>query len=497
MIDESLKEKISANEQKLKSLFNLKKNIIKKTSNKINPPNKISQINLNSINNTKNVNIKKEKINAFINSKENQKNLINLDLSQILNTNINLNTKLINYTKFKSFLNPTINDNNKDNKNINNNKKPQQKFKRLENYINKKSINNLPKKKKKLKNISKSQPNKIETAERTERTERLKRNNSISKPNNLDFTVSSFLQQKKMSKSFDFNLTYERFIENETKKNEKILQLKKSREKFEKKIFPHKPKINEKSKKLNKSITDNFLIRLENYKKNRIKKDEILKKNILKDEEERINKNNFLIKHKKLKKKRLNDSMDKIYNNKDSITESVNKLFDWDKKRKERLENEIKKLNLIEKNGHIPKINKTKIFKKDKIIKKIFDRLYNQDKYMFEFKKQLLTQESTPKFYSFLNKTKSQKNISYNMQKLISSNSNDNIKEKEEDDKVNIETDLTINNNEKIKTVNNTERIINKNNYKNKPYTKEKQSKNMIVVIRKVKSQKDILNKDK
>lgn len=300
-----------------------------------------------------------------------------------------------------------------------------------------------------------------------------------------------------MSKSFDFNLTYERFIENETKKNEKILQLKKSREKFEKKIFPHKPKINEKSKKLNKSITDNFLIRLENYKKNRIKKDEILKKNILKDEEERINKNNFLIKHKKLKKKRLNDSMDKIYNNKDSITESVNKLFDWDKKRKERLENEIKKLNLIEKNGHIPKINKTKIFKKDKIIKKIFDRLYNQDKYMFEFKKQLLTQESTPKFYSFLNKTKSQKNISYNMQKLISSNSNDNIKEKEEDDKVNIETDLTINNNEKIKTVNNTERIINKNNYKNKPYTKEKQSKNMIVVIRKVKSQKDILNKDK
>lgn len=147
MIDESLKEKISANEQKLKSLFNLKKNIIKKTSNKINPPNKISQINLNSINNTKNVNIKKEKINAFINSKENQKNLINLDLSQILNTNINLNTKLINYTKFKSFLNPTINDNNKDNKNINNNKKPQQKFKRLENYINKKSINNLPKKK--------------------------------------------------------------------------------------------------------------------------------------------------------------------------------------------------------------------------------------------------------------------------------------------------------------------------------------------------------------
>ena len=188
--------------------------------------------------------------------------------------------------------------------------------------------------------------------------------------------------------------------------------------------------------------------------------------------------------------------MDKIYNKK-NITESLNKLFDWDKKRKEKIENEIKKQNLIEKNRHIPKINKTKIFKKDKLIKKIFDRLYNQDKYIFEFKKQLLTQESTPKFYSILNKTKSQKKISYNMPKIISSNSNDNIKEKGEEKKVNMETDLTINNNE-IKTVNNTDRItFNKYNNKNESSTKEKISKNMIVVIRKIKSQKDILNKDK
>ena len=493
MIDDSLKEKITANEQKLKSLFNLKKNKIKKTSNIKNPPKKIAQINLNSIDNTKNVNIKKEKINAFISSKENHKNLINLDLSRILNTNVNLNTKLINYTKFNSFIKPTTN-NNKEDKNII--KKPQKKFKGLESFINIKPNKNLPKKNKKLKNISKSQPNKTERTETTERTERTKRKNSISKSNNLDFTISSFLQHKKLSKSFDFNLTYERFIENETKKNERILQLKKNREKFEKKIFPHKPQINEKSKKLYKSITDDFLIRLENDKKKRIKKDEILKKNILKDEEEKINKNNFLMKHKKLKKKRLNDSMDKIYNKK-NITESLNKLFDWDKKRKEKIENEIKKQNLIEKNRHIPKINKTKIFKKDKLIKKIFDRLYNQDKYIFEFKKQLLTQESTPKFYSILNKTKSQKKISYNMPKIISSNSNDNIKEKGEEKKVNMETDLTINNNE-IKTVNNTDRItFNKYNNKNESSTKEKISKNMIVVIRKIKSQKDILNKYK
>ena len=487
MIDQSLKEKISANDQKLKSLFNLKKNINNKTSNIINPSKKKSKISLNNITN---LDIKKEKTNSsFVNisNKENQRNLINLDISRILNTNVNLNTKLINYEKFHSFIKPTKNI--KEEKN--DKKKPQIKLKGLECFINiKQSNNNLSKKNKKLKNISKSLPNKTDRSEKTERTQR---NISISKSNKLE---NVFFSQKKMSKSFDFNLTYERFIENETKKNSKILKLKKNREKIEKKIFPHQPKINKKSKKLNKSITDDFLIRLEKYKKSQIEKDEILKKNILKDEEEKINKNNFLIKQKKLKKKRLNDSVDKIYNNK-TITESVNKLFDWDKKRKEKLENEIKKQNLIEKKGHMPKINKNKLYnKKDKIMKKIFDRLYNKNKYMFGFKKELLTQESsTPKFNSFLNKTKSQKNISYNITKIVSSNPDINIKEKDNVKKIQNDNVSTINNNDtEVNSINNTDRVVLNN--KNETNIKENNKKNIIVVIRKIKSQVDIINKN-
>jgi hypothetical protein len=508
MIDQSLKEKISANDQKLKSLFNLKKNINNKTSNIINPSKKKSKISLNNITN---LDIKKEKTNSsFVNisNKENQRNLINLDISRILNTNVNLNTKLINYEKFHSFIKPTKNI--KEEKN--DKKKPQIKLKGLECFINiKQSNNNLPKKNKKIKNISKSQPNKTDRSEKTERTQR---NISISKSNKLE---NVFFSQKKMSKSFDFNLTYERFIENETKKNSKILKLKKNREKIEKKIFPHQPKINKKSKKLNKSITDDFLIRLEKYKKSQIEKDEILKKNILKDEEEKINKNNFLIKQKKLKKKRLNESVDKIYNNK-TITESVNKLFDWDKKRKEKLQKEIKKQALIEKNIHIPKINKSKntIFKKDKIIQKIFDRLYNNNKYIFEFKKELLTEESTPKFNSLLNKTNSQPNISYNLKKIISSRSGFNKKYKEEviiNEKIcdtdNYNNTINDNNNDdEIKIINNTDRMvfnnidnnINKTSF-SREYKEDKEekskTKSLIVVIRKVKSQIDILNKKK
>ena len=132
MIDQSLKEKISANDQKLKSLFNLKKNINNKTSNIINPSKKKSKISLNNITN---LDIKKEKTNSsFVNisNKENQRNLINLDISRILNTNVNLNTKLINYEKFHSFIKPTKNI--KEEKN--DKKKPQIKLKGLECFIN-------------------------------------------------------------------------------------------------------------------------------------------------------------------------------------------------------------------------------------------------------------------------------------------------------------------------------------------------------------------------
>ena len=464
MIEESLKSKISANEKKIKSLFTVKQKSKNKITQKINPSKKLSKLALmnKELRNKPNISKEKLKINSFIINKENNKNLINLELSPILKTNMNTNNNknmLVNKEKekFDSFTKPSLK---------NKKYKPKIKYKELECFINIKNQNNYinsqkPKKASKTKDLSQSLslPNK---------QEKVRRNFFKSKTNlsNLDYT-------KKLSKSFDFNLTYERFIENETKKKERISKLKKKREKFEKKIYPHQPKINEKSKKLTKSITDDFLIRLEKYKKDQIEKEENLKQTVMKYEEEKINKNNFL----KLYKKRTNGSIDKSSNRTIIITESVNKLYDWDKKRKQKIENEIKRQDLIEKKGHVPKINKN-YQKKDKIIQKIFDRLYNKNQYVFEFKKEILTQESTPKFQSLLNKNNNKVNISFNY-------SNNNAKFDN--------SDSTLNNYEDDKVINNTDRIINRNN---KPdNNKEQKSKNIIVVIRKVKSQIDIINK--
>jgi hypothetical protein len=237
---------------------------------------------------------------------------------------------------------------------------------------------------------------------------------------------------------------------------------------------------------------------------------------MLKDEDEKINKSNFLMIQRKLKKKNTNVSMDKTYNSK-TITESINKLLDWEKKRKEKIENEIKKKDLIEKNGHIPKINKSRIISNEKdIIKRIFDRLYYSNKRIIGFKKEI-KEESTPKFTSKLIKTKSQPNILYNLKKIISyPNELENKKEKEKN--INIEEninnikiekfddidddDLIIKNkeikNDMIDDTKHSDRKIYENELKHENDTLKKEDsnkqKNIIVVIRKNKSKVDIKN---
>ena len=287
------------------------------------------------------------------------------------------------------------------------------------------------------------------------------------------------------------------------------------------------------------------MIRLEKYQKKQIEREELLRKSILKDEFEKVNKTNFLMNKKKLKKKNTNVSMDKAYNSK-TITESINKLLDWEKKRKEKIENEIKKKDLIEKNGHIPKINKSKNIPNhpnDKdIIKRIFDRLYYSNRRIIGFKKEIkeINQETTPKFTSKLSKTKSQPNIFYNLKKIISypneieskyknNYKNENKKEKRNIN-VNIEENINnikiekfddiddydliikskeikkdnISNNDYINdnVINNKElnsdRKIYENELKHENDTIKKEEsnkqKNIIVVIRKNKSKVDIKN---
>ena len=573
MIDESLREKISENEEKVKKFFKFKEGIKSKKSNKINNEVKKGNIYKKSKINKLPKNASLKKINSFKENKENQKNYINLELTPIIKSNINSST--ITYNKLDSYIKPKVKNpvvkshynNNKKSFEKENKYKPKIKikYKELDSFINIKKSNNNSKAKittsensiisnkiKKIKNRANSICNSRErdvyiSNLKIMKSSLIKKNSFFN--NNIDILSTSTsripLNQKTSSnsnKSFDFNLTYERFIENESKKNEIISKIKKKREKFENKIYPHQPRINPKSKSITKSIRDGFLIRLEKYQKKQIEREEQLRKSILKDEFEKVNKTNFLMIQKKLKKKSTNISMDKPYNNK-TITESINKLLDWEKKRKEKIENEIKKQDLIEKNGHIPKINKSKNIpnphpNERDIIKRIFDRLYYSNRRIIGFKKEI-KEESTPKFTSKLSKTKSQPNIFCNLKKIISypneieSENKNNYKNENKKEKRNININIEENiNNIKIEKfddiddddliikckeikkenisnndINNKELNCDRKIYENElkhendsikkeisNNNKQKNIKNIIVVIRKNKSKVDIKN---
>ena len=565
MIDESLREKISENEEKVKKLFKFKTGTKNKKSNKTNNEVKKGNIYKKSKINKLPKNASLKKINSFKENKENQKNYINLELTPIIKSNINSST--ITYNKLDSYIKPKVKNpvvkshynNNKKSFEKENKYKPKIKikYKELDSFIN---INNskakitttsenkiISNKIKKIKNRANSICNR--TDREVIKYSLIKKNSFFNNIDTLSTSTSRILLNQKISsnsnKSFDFNLTYERFIENESKKNERLSKIKKKREKFENKIYPHQPRINQKSKSITKSIKDGFLIRLEKYQKKQIEREELLRKSILKDEFEKVNKTNFLMIQKKLKKKNTNVSMDKTYNSK-TITESINKLLDWEKKRKEKIENEIKKQDLIEKNGHIPKINKSKNIpnpNEKNIIKRIFDRLYYSNRRIIGFKKEIkeITEESTPKFTAKLSKTKSQPNIFCNLKKIISypneieSENKNNYKNENKKEKRNININIEENINnikiEKFDDIDDDDLIIknkeiNKDNISNNDYMNDdkinnnkelnsdrktyenelkhendtikkedsNKQKNIIVVIRKNKSKVDIKN---
>jgi len=571
MIDQSLRDKISENEEKVKKLFKFKTGLKRKKSNKINNEvkkgNIYTKVKINKI--SKNASLKK--IDSFKENKENQKNYINLELTPIIKSSLNSNNSTITSSKLDSFIKPKAkypvvkSYYNKKSLEKENKYKPKNKikYKELDSFINIKKSNNINNSKDKIKTLDdKNISNKIKRIKNRANSisniidseayisnPKIRKSSLIKKNsfyfNNLDTlstSTSRIPMPHKMSsnsnKSFDFNLTYERFIENESKKNERISKIKKKREKFESKIYPHQPRINQKSKSITKSITDGFLTRLEKYQKQQIEREELLRKSILKDEFEKINKSNFLMIKKKLKKKNTNVSMDKTYNNK-TISESINKLLDWEKKRKEKIENEIKKQDLIEKNGHIPKINKSKnnIPNEKDITKRVCDRLYYSNKRIIGFKMEI-KEESTPKFTSKLSKTKSQPNIFYNLKKIISypnemeseNKDKNNFKNENKKEKPNININIEENINnikiEKFDDIDDDDIIIKKNDNisindnmndkinnklngdeKKEPKNSDKkeyenelkgkneeshQQKNIIVVIRKNKSKVDV-----
>ena len=199
-------------------------------------------------------------------------------------------------------------------------------------------------------------------------------------------------------KSINFEEKVGRLKNEENKKKDMAEKDKKKKEGENKKRDMNVEKTNE---KINLKIKEGFL---EKQKKKENTKQKKENKKILFNNKkyERIKKNNILIQHKfKEKEKKLrNKTLDK--NKKEKINNTISKLYDWDAKRKEKIDKDRKQFQKIEKNKYIPKINRRSAsmaeLKKEKYGEKnIFDRLSKEDPQLVE-KKKILKEIYTPSF---------------------------------------------------------------------------------------------------
>ena len=343
---------------------------------------------------------------------------------------------------------------NKSNKNNNKNKRKtycpikRRKLMNLKYNNNKSYINNRNKKELKIndsKEIKKDKKSKINSQGKNSVT-KVHKNNAIK--TDLNSSIRS---------SININHMLERFQEDQHKKQEKLEQLKKLRETKEREEYTYRPKLCKKTKLINKTIKDDFITRQNKFFDEKNKKEKKLKEILLKNERDEINKTNFIL-QKKLKE---NSSTGSGLNNSflseiscaksmADIDNSISKLFEWENKRKEKIyKKKIEIKNELDKNRHIPKINKRSksLMFIDKNLKKesIFERLYKEDRIVKE-KKKILADLFKPSFTPNLNLTyrqydeyeKDGKNIANNNCKIrnieligkISVNRNNNIKQK-------------------------------------------------------------------
>jgi hypothetical protein len=301
--------------------------------------------------------------------------------------------------------------------------KVNQNMKKAKNASNKTSSKKLPSTKNnyKNKNYEYKPKRKLNINGRNNNSKTNIRQNSINSNSNtlhkdystIDYSVKSECHLKNVN----IEQMIDRFQKDEDRKKEWIENQKKKREEEEKKICPHVPKINKVSQKINIKLNDDFLERQKLKDEQKKKKEEKLKEFLTKKNEEEINKDNPLLKvNKKIKDKdNLNSSRtsSKTLNKtqKVKIDNTINKLYEWDKQRKEKIYQKRKTKNeKMEKFDYAPKINKRSAsmaeFNKKKYKEKdIFKRLAQKDPYMVE-KRKVLEDLYTPSFKPNINTKK-------------------------------------------------------------------------------------------
>ena len=237
-----------------------------------------------------------------------------------------------------------------------------------------------------------------------------------------DYSCKSERFLSPSTKSVNFEEMIERFKNEEKKRKEWIEKEKKKEEEKEKQLCSSFPKINENSRKINLKIQHDFLKRQRIKELEKKRREDNLSIYLNKKKEEEINKTNYLLQKNKIgksKEKNLNNSnsmiSNKTYdkNKKEKISNVINKLYEWNSKRKEKIELSRKKNDeKVEKIIHIPRINKrsasmAELKKKRYNEKNIFKRLAKEDPEMIERKKilvDLYTPSFKPNIYTQKNK---------------------------------------------------------------------------------------------
>ena len=339
-------------------------------------------------NNNKYINFEQKSASNGKNSKE---DINNINLSE----NNNLTSSKI--VKDNQESNSEINS---EQKSIKTEKKQAKNKKPISNYNKKKSIDNILNNR----NVSETvyyQYNSLYINKQFINNNKKNNNKKKQGTANKNKSIEAQKQIDTKNKQNDkFSTTYKRFIEEQKKKKEKIDEIKKTNEEKEKNLCYNKPKINKKSQELASKNKGDFYSRQIKLMDEKKKRDALLKEKIRKKELEEINKNNILLKPNKERKK---------LDRKKSMDDAIKNIYEWDEKRKEKLNDKIKtkeknvKMNLKSK----PQINKNSyLITVNRNPNKIFNRLYIDDINKRKQRKELLEHIYTPSFQPNLIKSK-------------------------------------------------------------------------------------------
>ena len=291
------------------------------------------------------------------------------------------------------------------------------KFKTKNNSKNKITSNNNKNNNKRKNKLKKDSTSKIVSKDK-------KNNNSIKnkkndKKGNKSFTESNKIEQPprlSMKNSMDLSYMLERFQDHQKKKVENLEKLKKQIEAKEKEEFTYHPHICQGTKNLTKEIKDDFITRQKLFNDLKNNNTNKLKETLLKDEQEKINKNNYLLQRKCKENSSMGSGLNNSFMSEFScarsmaeIDSSISKLFEWENRRKAKLIKRQSEKNIeIESNKHIPQINKRSnslaARNRNRKRKSVYERLSKEDDVVVE-KKKILKELLTPTFKPNLNLT--------------------------------------------------------------------------------------------